>query len=61
MRITDCLGTPAATTQNVWPALYDVIGGAANDTLNQRENPDAVSSVFRTLAPDGSNIDPYGC
>lgn len=41
----------------VYPALHDVTGVAANDVLNIRATPDAGASVVGTLAPDAKGIE----
>ncbi len=39
------------------PALYDVRGVAADDTLNIRQAPSASSTIIGTLAPDATGIE----
>ncbi|WP_375687457.1 SH3 domain-containing protein [Pseudooceanicola sp. LIPI14-2-Ac024] len=51
------LATPAAATQDAFPALYDVTGVAANDVLNLRAAPNAGAPVVGTLAPDATGVE----
>lgn len=41
----------------VYPALHDVTGVAADDTLNVRSTPDVASEVIGTLAPDAKGVE----
>jgi uncharacterized membrane protein len=41
----------------VFPAMHDVAGVAADDVLNIREAPDAGSAIIGTLAPDATDIE----
>ncbi len=52
-----CFAGPAAATQDGWPALYDVSGVAANDTLNIRSEPGTGGVVIGTLEPDAEGIE----
>lgn len=49
--------SPLALRAEVYLALHDVTGVAANDVLNIRENPDAASPVIGTLAPDATGVE----
>ena len=48
---------PFALRAEVYPALHDVTGVAADDVLNIREAPDAASPVIGTLAPDARGVE----
>ncbi len=53
-----CLfATSAIATVDAWPALYDVSGVAADDTLNVREAPNANARIVSTLPPNDSDIE----
>lgn len=41
----------------VYPALHDVTGVAADDVLNIREQPSADARVIGTLAPDAAGVE----
>jgi uncharacterized membrane protein len=51
------LGVAAPAGAQHLPALYDVVGVAADDVLNIREAPDAASPVVAGLAPGGRGIE----
>lgn len=51
------LGVAAPAGAQQLPALYDVVGVAADDVLNIREAPDAGSPVVAGLAPGGRGIE----
>ena len=51
------LALPARATQDAWPALHDVVGVAADDVLNIREEPSATSAIVGTLAHDATEIE----
>lgn len=51
------LASPAAATQDGWPALYDVAGVASDDTLNVRNAPDAGSEIVGTITHDRAGIE----
>lgn len=62
MRLTAALillmAAPAhATPEYVLPTLFDVIGVAANDKLNIREEPNAKSRIIGSFAPDAKGIE----
>ncbi len=44
----------------MFPALYDVAGVAANDTLNVRAGPSGAREVLATLAPNARGIEVVG-
>jgi uncharacterized membrane protein len=48
---------PAALRAEVYPALHDVTGVAANDVLNIREAPSAGAPVIGTLAPNAKAVE----
>ncbi len=48
---------PAAATQDAWPALFDVVGVAADDVLNVRAEPTAAAQVIGTIAPDATGVE----
>lgn len=48
---------PLAALADVYPALYDVTGVAADDVLNIRESPDVGSAIIGTLAPDATGVE----
>lgn len=48
---------PLAVRAEIYPALYDVTGVAADDMLNIRAAPDAGSAIIGTLAPDATAIE----
>ncbi len=52
-----CLAGPAVATQDGWPALFDVSGVAADDTLNIRSEPGTGGVVIGTLEPDAEGIE----
>lgn len=43
-----------------FPATYAVTGVAANDVLNIRARPDAVSAIIGALAPDATGVEVLG-
>ncbi|WGH80309.1 COG3650 family protein [Jannaschia ovalis] len=51
------LAAPALATQDGWPALFDVIGVAADDVLNLRAAPGPSARVVGRLAPDATGIE----
>ena len=51
------LASPAAATQNGWPALFDVTDVASDDVLNIRETPDASSPIIGALPHDATDIE----
>lgn len=51
------LGLPAAATQDAWPALFDVVGVAADDVLNIRATPDAGAAIVGTLAAGATKVE----
>ena len=51
------LASPALSTTDGWPALYDVTGVAADDVLNIRSEPGTSSEVIGTLAHDAKGIE----
>jgi len=53
-----CLfATSAVATVDGWPALYDVVGVAANDTLNVRASPNANATVISILPANAANVE----
>jgi uncharacterized membrane protein len=42
---------------DVYPALHEVTGVAADDVLNIREAPDASAAMIGTLAPDATGVE----
>lgn len=48
---------PLAVRAEIYPALYDVTGVAADDVLNLRAQPDAGSAIIGTLAPDTTGVE----
>jgi len=51
------MGLPAMATIYDWPALYDVIGVAGDDSLNIRAEPNGSADIIGELAHDASNIE----
>ncbi|MEM0946978.1 MAG: SH3 domain-containing protein [Pseudomonadota bacterium] len=51
------LAAPANAAADSWPALYDVVSVAADDTLNVRSGPGAGFDVVGTLAHDAEGIE----
>jgi uncharacterized membrane protein len=49
------LGAPLRA--DIYPALHDVTGVAADDVLNLHETPDASAPVIGTLAPDAMGVE----
>lgn len=45
---------------DVYPALHEVTGVAADDVLNIRVAPDAGSAIIGTLAPDATGVEVVG-
>lgn len=48
---------PAFATVDGWPALHDVIGVAAEDSLNIRAEPDATSEVIGLLEAEAVGVE----
>ncbi len=48
---------PAAATTDGWPALYDVVGVAADDALNVRSGPGTEHEIIGTLPYDAEDIE----
>ena len=48
---------PAMATTDGWPALYDVVGVAADDVLNIRSTPGTSGEIVGTLAHDATSIE----
>jgi uncharacterized membrane protein len=46
-----------AVQAEVYPALHDVTGVAADDVLNIREAPSAEAQIIGTLAPDATGVE----
>lgn len=51
------LGMPLWATQDQWPALYDVTGVAANDTLNIRQSPSPSAPIVGQLGPNDRGVE----
>ena len=51
------LASPAAATQDAWPALFDVAGVASDDVLNVRSRPAASAPIVAELGPDAQGIE----
>ncbi|MEQ9692848.1 hypothetical protein [Shimia sp. SDUM112013] len=51
---------PALAKADMLPALFDVTGVAANDTLNIRSAPDANAQRIGELGPDAKNVEVVG-
>lgn len=52
-----CLASPAFATVDGWPALYDVVGVASDDSLNVRTKPDVNSEVIGVLRYDSKDVE----
>ncbi|MBN8631923.1 MAG: SH3 domain-containing protein [Rhodobacterales bacterium] len=51
---------PWAAQAEIYPALHDVTGVAADDVLNIRAAPDAGSAIIGSLAPDAQGVEVVG-
>lgn len=51
------LALPTVARAEVYPAMFDVSGVAANDVLNVRSAPDAASPIAGSLLPDQTGVE----
>lgn len=52
-----CGSLPVHAQDARLPALFDVTGVSADDTLNVRQNPRATAGLLAELSPDATSIE----
>ncbi len=50
----------AGASEELLPALFDVVGVAENDVLNMRAGPSAATPIVGALAPDATGVEVVG-
>jgi uncharacterized membrane protein len=55
--VLSIVASPAAATQDGWPALHDVRGVASDDVLNLRAGPGTGYAVVGSLPPDATGVE----